>query len=49
MPIFAQIRTKIVLRVEALFCNRTENRIPIRLAANRTLICTGNRLRVDGP
>jgi hypothetical protein len=28
---------------------RTENRIPIRFATNRSPICTGNRKRVDGP
>jgi hypothetical protein len=34
-----------VLCVDALFSYSTENRIPIRFAANRT----GNRIRVDGP
>jgi hypothetical protein len=28
---------------------RTENRIAIRFAINRTLIRTGNRIRVNGP
>jgi hypothetical protein len=39
---------QILLCVGALFSYGTENRIPIRFAANRTLIRTGNRKRVDG-
>jgi hypothetical protein len=37
---------KIVLGVDALFSYRTDNRIAIRFAANRTAIRTGNRIRV---
>jgi hypothetical protein len=41
-------RKAICTRVDAVFSYRTENRIPIRFAANRTLIRTGNLIRVDG-
>jgi hypothetical protein len=41
-------RTAICTRVDTTFSYRTENRIPIRFAANRTGIRTGNRIRVDG-
>jgi hypothetical protein len=40
-------RTAIRTRVDARYSYRTDNRIPIRFAANRTLIRTGNRIRVD--
>jgi hypothetical protein len=42
-------RTAIRTGVDAIFSYRTENRIPIRFAANRTGIRTGNPIRVDGP
>jgi hypothetical protein len=42
-----QFVREIVLCVDALFSYRTENRIPIRFAANRTPIRTGNRTHVD--
>jgi hypothetical protein len=38
-------RLAICTRFDAIFSYSTENRIPIRYAANRT----GNRIRVDGP
>jgi hypothetical protein len=40
---------RIVLRVDAQFSYPTENRILFRFAANRTPICTGNRICVDSP
>jgi hypothetical protein len=40
---------EIVSRVDASFYYRTEIRISIRFATNRTPIRTGNRIRVDGP
>jgi ectoine hydroxylase-related dioxygenase (phytanoyl-CoA dioxygenase family) len=42
-------RTAILTRLDAQYSYRTEIRTAIRFAANRTLIRTGNRLRVDGP
>jgi hypothetical protein len=47
--IVQQFVREILSRVDAIFSYRTENRIPIRFAANPTGICTGNRIRVDGP
>jgi hypothetical protein len=47
--IVRQFVREIVLCVDALFSYRTENRIAIRFAANRTSIRLGNRMRVDGP
>jgi hypothetical protein len=47
--IVRQFVREIVLRVDALFSYRTENRIPIRFAANRTAIRIGILIRVDGP
>jgi hypothetical protein len=44
-----QFVREIILCVDAFFSYCTENCIRIRFAANRTLICTGNRIRVDGP
>jgi hypothetical protein len=42
-------RTAIRTSVDAIFSYRTENRIAIRFAANRTGIRMGNRIRLDGP
>jgi hypothetical protein len=41
-------RTAIRTRVDAIFSNRTEIRITIRFAANRTAIRIGNTIRVEG-
>jgi hypothetical protein len=49
MMIRTRNSTAIRTRVDAIFYYRTENRIPIRFAANRTLIRTGNRIGLDGP
>jgi hypothetical protein len=40
--------TAIRTREDAIFPYRTENRISIQFAANRTWIRTGNGVRVDG-
>jgi hypothetical protein len=42
-------RTAICMYVDAQYYYRTEIRIAIRFAANRTEIRIGNRIRVDGP
>jgi hypothetical protein len=42
-------RPAIRTRVDTIFSYRTEIRIAIRFAANRTAICVGNCIRVDGP
>jgi hypothetical protein len=49
MRIRTGIRTGIRTRVDAIFSYRTEIRMAIRFAANRTGIRMGNRIRVDGP
>jgi hypothetical protein len=47
--IVRQFVREIVLRVDAIFSFRTENCIPIRFTANRTVIRMEYRIRVDGP
>jgi hypothetical protein len=47
--IVRQFVREILSGVDAIFSYGTENRIPIRFAANRTGIRMGNRLRVEAP